>query len=133
MDQKTLRQACRREVDNYLAALNKNGLLESEMRAALDALSWFSRHAPLWAQPLRLTPGDRFHDAVTWPEFVACAFSFSLWSQCYDYRRHPSFYDYGCGLTYAMPELRNDLGICLLLPPRELPGLDAQFCWRPLR
>ena len=119
-----LRQICRREVDNYLAALNKNGLLESEMRAALDALSWFSQNAPLWAQPLRLLP--EFPDDITWPEFVARAYSFSLWSQFYDYRRHPSFYDYGCGLTYAMPELRAEPEMCLLLPPRELPGLDAQ-------
>jgi hypothetical protein len=107
---------------------------ESEMRQtlcnALRARDWFAENGPADAPPLPLNPDDRnkirFRGGI---EGIVGYYARSLDGFRWDYERHPSFYDFACGLMalnlrWANEELRRRF------PPRPLEGLNpSSLAW----
>lgn len=145
-----LKERCAREAENYWDTLHRCGWttgsqLDNEFLAAWAAVLWFAESAPSWArQPLLLDPEHLLDTDSrgmptlirTWPDFVHANFSVSIWCHRYRYWKHPDIERYGAGLMAdprAPKELRENPVMRELLPPKHLDGLDAKFCWRPLR
>jgi hypothetical protein len=107
------------------------GLLR-EIRKVLRARALFARAAPDWAP---LPVGDEISPllhATSGPMCLLGNYACSLMMLSYDYLRHPSFFDYGCGVMFnsrAPQHVRNDPGLQAEFPAKELPGLCGRLVW----
>jgi len=154
-----LAERCAREVEAQLASLTDNhrrGLIAVKTpvysglipvgeiqklarlnRAGLFARAWFSRHGPAWAQPLPLNDLERirFFLSDCLPLHLVGFYSYSLQGRDHDFRDHPLLYEHSRGVMacpYTQDYLRGDLDLLAEFPPKELPGLDERWRWRPL-
>src|SRR5690349_17734014 len=101
---------------------------------ALAAREWFAENGPADLQPLPLGYAERERLKNGTITHIVAWYARSLAEQSYDVRKHPSFYDYSCGVM-ASPHLFEDMARDPVLrkrfPPRPLDGLDAHFYWAP--
>lgn len=129
--------------------------IEPQKKKAIRALlarEHFSRVGPPELQPLPLSSGDEIPDRkYSWASgasaefralaFISSGFASSLGSNGWDYKRHPLFDDYVCGVlalkdlpTTNLPPRAMGFdfdGLCKRYPPRPLPGLDHCLTWEP--
>jgi hypothetical protein len=98
--------------------------LKELARRALAARKHFLTHGPVWGQPLPTSWDDigRAVDAGGRRELVG-NYSASLLGMKWDYRRHPSFHDFCCGLLAQRSDLRNDPALRREFAPKALAGL----------
>jgi hypothetical protein len=106
--------------------------LISETRKVLLARAQFAATGPAWGQPLPV--GDEITPLLraTGPMCLLGHYACSLMMMNYDFRTHPSFYDYGCGVMghpRAPEHVRSDLGLQAEFPAKELPGLCGRLVW----
>jgi hypothetical protein len=79
--------------------------------------------------PLPLNPDDRnkirFRGGI---EGIVGYYDGSLDSSSYDLEKHPSFYDYACGVMALNPRWAGE-ELKRRFPPRPLEGLNRSFVW----
>ena len=103
-------------------------------RRARFARKWFKLNGPPDAPPLPLGYDERealkrggvSHIVAWYARSVACG--------DYDVEKHPSFYDYVCGLMaseYAPDFIKKDEELQRRFPPRPLAGLGPALVWEP--
>jgi hypothetical protein len=102
---------------------------------AMGARNWFAEHGPPDLQPLPLGYSEReaLKDGHTARHILAW-YSRSLADLRYDFQKHPSFYDYACGVMASRHTLRwiaENPELQKRFPPRPLEWLDDSFYWRP--
>jgi hypothetical protein len=99
------------------------------------ARKWFAEHGPADLQPLPLGYGERERLKDGSARHIIAWYARSLAELKYDFLKHPSFYDYACGVMASdmASEIRVIVTAELLkrFPPRPLPGLDRHFYWKP--
>jgi|SRR5215831_13884571 len=103
-----------------------------EIRAALDARIWFSKHGPGWAQPLPLGEDCVAMLRMGGPPHLLGLYAFSLQLMNYDYLGHPQLYDFCCGVMAhpsAPKHVRDDPELKAEFPPQPLPGLCGRLVW----
>jgi hypothetical protein len=99
-------------------------------RAAI-ARAWWELHKPSWSPPLPLSD-DEIREALngeTVREHFVGNFAQSLRYADWDFRVHPSFHDFCCGIIALRPDFLKhvpELG----LRPKKLPGFNPRImCW----
>jgi hypothetical protein len=107
-----------------------------DARAALLAREHFALDAPPDALPLPLSQGDREdYKRMGGLHIIVGLYARSLAGLGYDLERHPSFYDYACGVMESehngYPGLKEDEALRKRFPPRHLPGLGPGLYWLP--
>jgi hypothetical protein len=103
-----------------------------DVRAALDARVWFSKHGPDWAQELPLGDECYLMMKASGPLHLLGRYGFSLWLLDFDYLTHPQIYEFCRGLMASphTPEhVREDPELLAEFPPKELPGLCPRRIW----
>jgi hypothetical protein len=113
----------------WYSAFSKAGLI-AQIRAALDARAWFSKHGPSWAQPLPLVEEYFSMLEDDGPLYLLGHYAFSLEVNSYEFWEHPLIYDFCRGMM-ASPycKMRNDSDLLKEFPPKILPGLGPRLCW----
>jgi hypothetical protein len=107
---------------------------ERDIRAALDAQIWFSKHGPAALQPLPLA--EKEYCAMmrgSGPRYLLGYYSFSLQLQDYNYLIHPQFFDFARGvMAYdgTPKHVRNDPELLEEFPPKPLKGIHRML-WSP--
>jgi hypothetical protein len=108
---------------------------QEEWKQAQRAREWFAVNGPADASPLPLRYHEREALKHGGQDQIIALFARSLAGQGYDWRKHPSFYDYACGVMASksiIPDVKNDEELKRRYPPRQLKGLnEADLCWRP--
>ena len=103
-------------------------------RRAKAARKWFAENGPPDAQPLPLGYGERESLKHGGVDHILAWYARSLADQNYDVLKHPSFYDYACGVM-ASPDthnrVREDEQLRKRFPPCPLDGLDRHLYWKP--
>jgi len=97
---------------------------------AFRARDWLAENGPPDAPQLPLNGSDR--DKIRFRGGVGSIVGYydqSLDSLDYEFERHPSFYDYACGLM-ALDPVWADEELKRRFTPRPLDGLDRNFIWR---
>jgi hypothetical protein len=119
-------------------SINDVPKLKILVRNALRARAWFEKHGPASVQPLPLSDleciGMFLSDSL--PLHLLAQYSISLQGRDYIFLGHPLFYDYARGVMaspHTRDYLREDPGLLVEFPPKELAGLDEHGRWRPLR
>jgi hypothetical protein len=110
-------------------------ILKERTRRALAARAWFTVTGPAWAQPLPISRSDI--DNVQYEcdggrEELLGHFVSSLINANWDYRTHPVFFDFACGVMAhpATPDrLRQDAELLQEFPPKPLVGLSEDLGW----
>lgn len=104
---------------------------------ALRAREWFSVNGPSDA-PLLPLSHDEVEDyrKARGLAGIVGFFARSLARQNYDWRKHPSFDDFACGLTEMAVEsglrgLEQDAELIRRFPPRSLTGMTPGAYWAP--
>jgi hypothetical protein len=88
--------------------------------------------APTDAPPLPLSYGEREHLKAGGLAHIVAWYARSLAAEDYDYRNHPSFEDYACGVMaspYAPDFITQDEELKRRFPPRPLDRLGAGLYW----
>jgi hypothetical protein len=104
-----------------------------ETRNVLQAIALFAETAPAWAIPLPV--GDEISPllrADSGPLCLLGSYACSLMMMSYDYRGHPSFHAYSCGVMAhqrAPNHVRDDPELRAEFPAKELPGLSGRLVW----
>lgn len=109
---------------------------KSEAVAALRAREWFAVNGPPDAPPLPIGYNERESVKGTSPLATIVSRYARSWEVCrYDLDRHPSFYDYACGVMASefngWPGLASDPEMLRRFPPRGLVGLGPGLIWGP--
>jgi hypothetical protein len=103
---------------------------------AKRAREWFAKNGPPDLQPLPLGYAEREHIKDFMARHILAWYARSLADLNYDFAKHPTFYDYACGVmaspvTHAL--IRDNPELQRRFPPRPLPGLDPHLYWKPLK
>jgi hypothetical protein len=118
----------------YVVGVDPVDELKEKAVRALIACDWFAKNGPPDAPPLPLNYGDREELKHGGLDHIVALYARSLALQNYDWRKHPSFHDYACGVM-ASPEaptfITEDEGLRKRFPPRPLPGLGSGLIWEP--
>jgi hypothetical protein len=97
---------------------------------ALMARDWLAENGPPDAPQLPLNGSDgdriRFRGGVG---SIVGYYDRSLSNLDYEFEKHPSFYDYACGVMALNPTWADE-DLKKRFPPRPLDGLDRNFIWR---
>lgn len=109
-----------------------------EEQMAQRARRWFAKNGPADAPPLPLCYGEREALKHGGQDHIIALFARSLAVQGYDWRKHPTFYDYACGIMASkniVYGVKNDDELKKRYPPRPLQGLkECDLCWEhPLK
>jgi hypothetical protein len=106
-----------------------------EIREVLEARAWFLETAPRWAQPLPIGPELSPLFQARGAMHLLGRFACSLWMLgYYDYRVHPDFHAYGCGVMahpHCPDHVRDDPQLQAEFPAQPLPGLGNRLMWLP--
>jgi len=106
-----------------------------EEKNARRARKWFAKNGPADALPLPLCYDEREALKHGGLDHIVALFARSLAGQSYDWRKHPSFYDYACGVMASkniIPDVKNDEELKKRFPPSPLKGLqESDLCWEP--
>jgi hypothetical protein len=105
-----------------------------EIREVLHARAWFAATGPAWAQPLPTGPECSPLFQARGAMHLLGRFSCSLWMLSYDYRVHPDFQAYGCGVMahpHCPDHVRDDPQLQAEFPAKPLPGLCNRLMWLP--
>jgi hypothetical protein len=102
---------------------------------AKAARTWFAEHGPSDMQPLPLGYNEREALKDGSPKHILAWYARSLADLKYDSLKHPSFYDYACGVM-ALPQssfssLDSVSELLKRFPPRLLEGLNSHLYWKP--
>jgi hypothetical protein len=108
---------------------------ETEIRQTLcnafRARDWFAENGPPDAPPLPLDPDDknrmRFGGGIGG---IVGYYARSLDIVQYVIEKHPSFYDFACGLMALKPAWADE-ELKRRFPPRPLEGLQRSYVWWP--
>jgi hypothetical protein len=103
-------------------------------RRALAARKWFKLHGPPDAPPLPLGYNEREDLKVGGLKHLVAWYACSVACQDYAVEKHPSFYDYACGLIaseHAPDFVKKDEALRKQYPPRPLAGLGPALVWEP--
>jgi hypothetical protein len=130
-------QVCRNPVTDaqYLGGGDPIEPQKRDARRALLAGAHFALHGPADAPLLPLSHGDRedYKRMGGLPTLVAL-YARSLEAFDYDVERHPSFFDYACGVMASEHNgysfLKEDEELRKRFPPRHLAGLGTGLYWR---
>jgi hypothetical protein len=98
-------------------------------RRATAACRWFAD-----LQPLPLSYGERERLKAGGPPHILAWYARSLANRHYDVLKHPSFYDYACGVMaseFGWATVKNDKKLQKRFPPRHLNGLGPGLQWLP--
>jgi hypothetical protein len=104
---------------------------------ALLAREYFAVNGPLDAPQLPLNIDDRdSYRSAGGLKGVVGFYARSLYAQGYDVRKHPSFFDFACGLmalavVKGLWNLEKDETLLRRFPPRPLPGMTPSAYWQP--
>jgi hypothetical protein len=111
--------------------------VEPQMQAAWRALlarQWFAMTGPPGAPPLPLSYNEREALKVGGPTHLVAWFAGSLECRKYNYKNHPSFEEFACGVMaspYAPHFITQDQQLLKHYPPRALSGLGPGLVWQP--
>jgi hypothetical protein len=97
------------------------------------ARKWFTEHGPPDMQPLPLGYAEREALKDGSLKHILALFARSLADQNYDVEKHPSFYDYVCGVmasSCSYAQMFQNPELLQRFPPRLLEGLDAHLYWK---
>ena len=103
-------------------------------RRALAARKWFELNSPPDARPLPLGYNEREDLKVGGLKHLVAWYACSVACQDYAIKKHPSFYDYACGLMaseYTPGFVKNDEELQRRFPPRPLAGIGPGLVWEP--
>jgi hypothetical protein len=116
-----------------LWAIADAGKAKRAARRAALARAWWSLHGPSWSPPLRVSGGEMDklqNDELIRIRFVGDYAGSLCWSD-WDFRIHPSFYDWCCNFVAIRPDFL-PLVPELKLRPKKLPGYNPRIhCWEP--
>ena len=102
---------------------------------AKAARKWFAEHGPPDLQPLPLGYGERERLKDGSARHIIAWYARSLAELKYDFLKHPSFYDYACGVMASEMAFKffgiETAELSKRFPPRPLPGLDRHHYWKP--
>jgi hypothetical protein len=107
------------------------GILKERTRRALAARAWFAVTGPAWAQPLPISHNVQYEHSGGREEMLD-HFMSSLINANWDYKVHPVFFDFACGVMAhpAAPDyLREDPELLQEFPPAPLVGLSEGLGW----
>jgi hypothetical protein len=110
-------------------------ILKERTRRALAARAWFTVTGPAWAQPLPISRTDIDNvrcECDGGREELLGHFVSSLINTNWDYRTHPVFFDFACGVmasAHAPEHLREDPELLQEFPPVPLVGLSKDLGW----
>ncbi len=106
-----------------------------EQKQAQRARKPFAENGSADAPPLPLDYDEREALKRGGQDHIVALFARSLAGQGYDWQKHPSFYEYACGIMASeniVPDVKNDEELKKRYPPRPLNGLsERDLCWRP--
>jgi hypothetical protein len=103
---------------------------------AQAAREWFAIHGPADAPPLPLTYAEREDLKRGGVTHLIAWYARSLADQDYDVKKHPSFFDYACGVMasqHAPWFIKKDQALHRRFPARSLPGLTPNLDWEPVK
>jgi hypothetical protein len=103
-------------------------------RRALAARKWFELSSPPDAPPLPLGYNEREHLKVGGLKHLVAWYACSLACRDYAVNKHPSFYDYACGVMaseHAPYFIKEDEELQRRFPPWPLKGLGPGLVWEP--
>ena len=102
---------------------------------AKAARTWFAEHGPSDMQPLPLGYNEREALKDGSPKHILAWYARSLADLKYDFLKHPTFYDYACGVMASpkstFPCIAENVELLKRFPPRSLDGLDSNLHWSP--
>jgi hypothetical protein len=118
----------------YVRGVDRVGKLKEKAVRAVIARECFTRNGPPDAPPLPLNYGDREELKHGGLDHMVALYARSLALQDYDWRKHPSFYEYACGVMASQETpifITEDEELRKRFPPRPLPGLGSGLIWEP--
>jgi hypothetical protein len=107
------------------------GLIRT-IREVLEARAWFATTGPTWAQPLPVDTECSALLKARGPMHLLGLYACSLSMLSYDYRVHPTFHAFGCGVMAhprAPSHVRDDPDLQAEFPAKPLPGLCNRLVW----
>lgn len=121
---------------HYVGKLDPTAVQMRDARRALLAREHFALHGPADALPLPLSHAEREDvKQMGGVHTLVGLFARSLEGLDYDLERHPSLFEYACGVMASEHNgcsmLENDEGLRKRFPPRHLAGLRPGLYWKP--
>lgn len=113
----------------------KSRSLIQAARRALQARVWFASNSPPDAPCLPLSYEEREHLKAGGLPHIVAWYAASLENQRYEYRKHPPFDEYACGVMaspHAPEFIKQDHRLSNRFPPCLLEGLGSALIWEPL-
>ena len=108
---------------------------KKEAVVALRVREWFAANGPRGAPPFPISEIDvEDYRSARGLKGVIGFYARSLYGQDYDYRTHPSFEDYACGLmtiNTGLWGIEKDPALRRRFPPRPLEGMTPSAHWEP--
>jgi hypothetical protein len=120
----------------YLGGVDPIGPQKQDARARLLAREEYGLNVPADAPPFPLSYAEREdHRRMGRVHTISALYAGSLESLGNDRKSHPSYHDYACGVMASehngYTSLKEDAELLKRFPPRQLPGLGPDLCWRP--